>query len=59
MRFPRKHRSPNAHAESGQAMSEYIIVSLALVLALLAAINAVDLLLDHHERASSAMQLPL
>ena len=40
-------------------MSEYIIVSLGLVLALLAAIDAIDLLLTHHERASATMQLPL
>jgi len=40
-------------------MSEYIVVSLGLVLALLAALNAVDLLLEHHQRASATMQLPL
>jgi len=59
MRLRRKNRKSNARLESGYAMSEYIIVSLGLVLALLAAVNAVDLLLAHHERASATMQLPL
>ena len=45
--------------EAGHAMSEYIVVSLGLMLALLAAINAVDLLIEHHQRASATMQLPL
>ena len=57
MRFHRK-RQPGK-GEAGHAMSEYIVVSLGLLLALLAAINAVDLLLEHHDRASAAMQLPL
>lgn len=59
MRSRRIHRKSNARSESGHAMSEYVIVSLGLVLALVAAINAVDLLLAHHERASATMQLPL
>ncbi|MGI9236442.1 MAG: hypothetical protein ACR2QZ_03555 [Woeseiaceae bacterium] len=59
MRSRKRKRKSNARRETGQAMSEYIIVSLGLVLALIAAINAVDLVLTHHERASATMQLPL
>ena len=59
MRKPRKPSHPNRNRETGHAMSEYVVVSLALLLALLAAIDAVQLLIEHHERASSAMQLPL
>lgn len=56
----RKHkRKAKANGESGQAMSEYIVVTIALTLALIAAINAVSVLIDHHDRASVAMQLPL
>ena len=59
MRSRRKRTSADGKGEAGHAMSEYIVVSLGLMLALLAAINAVNLLLEHHERASAAMQLPL
>ena len=59
MRFHKKRQPTNSKAEAGHAMSEYIVVSLGLLLALLAAINAVDVLLEHHDRASAAMQLPL
>lgn len=59
MRSRKKERTAKARYESGFAMSEYIVVSLGLVLALLAAVNAVDVLLAHHERASATMQLPL
>ena len=34
-------------------------VVMALALVLLAVINAVNVLVEHHERASTAMQLPL
>lgn len=54
-----KRNKVESKSEAGHAMSEYIVVSLGLMLALLAAINAVDLLLEHHQRASAAMQLPL
>jgi len=59
MRSRRRNRISHARHETGHAMSEYVIVSLGLVLALIAAINAVDLVLAHHERASATMQLPL
>ena len=59
MRATRNRRKTNRNDETGQAMSEYIVVTLGLILALLAAINAVDLLIEHHDRASVAMQLPL
>lgn len=54
-----RNQPANSRNESGQAMSEYIIVSIGLVLALVAAVKAVDVLLQHHERASAAMQIPL
>lgn len=59
MRFHKKRQPTNGKTEAGHAMSEYIVVSLGLLLALLAAIDAVDLLIEHHDRASAAMQLPL
>lgn len=55
----RKKFQPQAQAQRGYVMAEYIIVSLGMLLTLLAAIDAVDLLLTHHERASAVMQLPL
>lgn len=55
----KKKRKANARGETGHAMSEYIVVSLGLALVLLAVINAVNVLVEHHERASTAMQLPL
>ena len=59
MRDPNPRRSTGGNSEKGQALSEYIVVSLGIVLALLAAVGAVELLVQHHERASDTMQLPL
>lgn len=59
MRSRKQRKSIDGRHETGHAMSEYIVVSLGLLLALLAALNAVELLLLHHERASATMQLPL
>ena len=58
MRSRNTKEKTNGRRESGHAMSEYIVVSLGLLLVLLAAIDAIDLLLAHHERASATMQLP-
>ena len=59
MRARKRKGKAKTNGESGQAMSEYIVVTIALTLALIAATNAVSLLIAHHDRASVAMQLPL
>lgn len=52
-------RSAQEKTQCGYVMGEYVVVSLGLLLTLLAAFEAVDVLLVHHQRASDVMQLPL
>ncbi len=60
MKLFRPAERPNPSREqSGYVMAEYIVVSLGLLLTLVAAADAVQLLLEHHQRASAVMQLPL
>lgn len=59
MRFRNRAKNSQARNESGYVMSEYVVISLGLILALIAAVASLNLLLSHHERASATMQLPL